>query len=127
MRTEKGRLNRSQVIRNRVGSHSTGYLRHPKTGEHPHHLFEIFIRCLKGGRKQYILLLLLLVILSLLAGCTSCHRAIYPRHRLGAGPSEDGLQVSLRRRNRRRPTISLAVAQSRRWPNNASVISVSGK
>jgi hypothetical protein len=40
---------------------------------------------------------------------------------------DDRLQAFLRRRNRRRPTISLVVAQPRRWPINASIISISGK
>jgi hypothetical protein len=47
------------VIRNRVGSHSTGYLRYEKAGEHLHHPFEVFIRCLQGGRHNIFLLLMI--------------------------------------------------------------------
>jgi hypothetical protein len=39
------------------GSHSIGYLRHKKAGEHLHHLFEVFVRRLQGSRHNIFLLL----------------------------------------------------------------------
>jgi hypothetical protein len=48
-----------EVIRNRVGSHSTDYLRHPRAGEHLRHSFEVFIRCLQGGHHNIFLLLMI--------------------------------------------------------------------
>ena len=44
------------MIRNRVGSHSTDYLRHKKAGEHLRHSFEVFVRCLQGGRHNIFLI-----------------------------------------------------------------------
>jgi hypothetical protein len=61
--TESGRtLDRSEMIRNRVGSHSTGYLRHKKAGQHLHHSLEVFVRCLQGGRHNIFLLLIRLLL-----------------------------------------------------------------
>ncbi len=48
------------MIRNRVGGHSTGYLRHKKAGEHLHHSLEVFIGCLQGGGHNVFLLLMIL-------------------------------------------------------------------
>src|ERR1700730_6966644 len=50
------------MIRNRVGSKSAGHLRHPKSGQHLHHPFEIFVRCLQGGRHNVFSRLFLMII-----------------------------------------------------------------
>jgi hypothetical protein len=54
------------VICYRVSSHSTGYLRHKEPAEHPHHLFEVFVRYFQGSRHNafFYLYFLLLMILS---------------------------------------------------------------
>jgi hypothetical protein len=43
-----------EVIRDRVGSHGSGYLRYPSASKHLHHLFEISVCCLQTGRYDHI-------------------------------------------------------------------------
>jgi hypothetical protein len=42
------------------GDHRIGYLRYKKAGEHPHHLFEVFVRRLQASRHKIFLLLKIL-------------------------------------------------------------------